>query len=210
MQDKILSAYTAYVLNHGKRPESIYSFAQDLEISESEFYQHYASFDAIDQSFLTTLFHKTVELIEKNEDYASFDGKDKLLTLYYTLFEMLTANRSFVMALMGKSHNPMKHMRNLHPLRAAFKKYVHALNLDIVDLKIEGLKKYQDKGVGELAWAQFMFILKFWMTDTSKGFEKTDVLIEKSVQTGFSLVNSEPVNNLIDLGKFLWKEKSIM
>jgi hypothetical protein len=59
----------------------------------------------------------------------------------------------------------------------------------------------------EGAWLQFLFLLKFWMDDTSKGFEKTDVLIEKSVNTVVDLLDTKPLESLFDLGKFLWKEK---
>ena len=51
-----------------------------------------------------------------------------------------------------------------------------------------------------------MLIMKFWMEDTSPAFEKTDVLIEKSVQAGFEMINTKPLESIIDLGKFLWKE----
>ena len=53
----------------------------------------------------------------------------------------------------------------------------------------------------------FLFILHFWLNDTSKGFEKTDVLIEKLIHTSQELSNSKPMESLIDLGKFLWKTK---
>jgi hypothetical protein len=52
-----------------------------------------------------------------------------------------------------------------------------------------------------------LFLLKFWMDDTSKGFEKTDILIEKSVNTVVDLLDTKPLESLFDLGKFLWKEK---
>ena len=59
----------------------------------------------------------------------------------------------------------------------------------------------------EGAWIQFLFILKFWLDDTSKSFEKTDIIIEKSVNTVVDLLNTKPLESLFDLGKFLWKEK---
>ena len=46
------------------------------------------------------------------------------------------------------------------------------------------------------------------MNDNSVGFEKTDVAIEKSVQTVFSLFDNNALDILFDFGKFLWKEKS--
>jgi len=59
----------------------------------------------------------------------------------------------------------------------------------------------------EGAWIQLAFLLKFWMEDTSTGFEKTDMAIEKSVRTVFDLFDSTPFDSVIDFGKFLWKEK---
>ena len=49
--------------------------------------------------------------------------------------------------------------------------------------------------------------IKFWIDDTSKAFEKTDVFIEKSVNTSFDLIDTTPLKSLIDFGKFIYKEK---
>ena len=56
------------------------------------------------------------------------------------------------------------------------------------------------------AWLQMLCIIRFWLKD-SNGFEKTDVIIEKSINTVFDLFETKPLDSLIDLGKFLWKEK---
>ena len=45
------------------------------------------------------------------------------------------------------------------------------------------------------------------MDDTSPSFEKTDVFIEKSVNTTFDLLDVAPLKSLIDFGKFIFKEK---
>ena len=45
------------------------------------------------------------------------------------------------------------------------------------------------------------------MNDNSAGFEKTDVAIEKSVNTVFDIFENTPLESIIDFGKFLWKEK---
>ena len=59
----------------------------------------------------------------------------------------------------------------------------------------------------EGAWLQFLFLLKFWMDDSSPGFEKTDLAIEKSVHTIFDVFENTPLERIIDFGKFLYKEK---
>jgi hypothetical protein len=45
------------------------------------------------------------------------------------------------------------------------------------------------------------------MEDSSAGFEKTDVVIEKSVTTIFDVFENTPLDSLLDFGKFLYKEK---
>jgi ubiquinone biosynthesis protein COQ9 len=62
--------------------------------------------------------------------------------------------------------------------------------------------------LGELAWGQLLVTLAFWMKDTSSMFEKTDVFIEKSVHASFELIELSPFEKLVDLGKFIWKEKA--
>ena len=51
-----------------------------------------------------------------------------------------------------------------------------------------------------------MATLKFWLDDTSSNFEKTDIFIEKSVDTSFEFLEVKPLKKLVDLGKFLFKE----
>jgi hypothetical protein len=45
------------------------------------------------------------------------------------------------------------------------------------------------------------------MDDTSPNFEKTDILIEKSITTSSLLMDQKPLESLFDLAKFLYKEK---
>ena len=61
-----------------------------------------------------------------------------------------------------------------------------------------------------MTWFQFLFTLKFWIEDTSLSFEKTDIFIEKTIDTGFELMDNVPLRKVFDLGKFLWKEKMNM
>ena len=71
----------------------------------------------------------------------------------------------------------------------------------------EKIHKIQNKGIEESAWLQFLLTLRFWMDDASPRFEKTDIFIEKSVNTTFDVLDTTPVKSIIDLGKFIFKEK---
>jgi hypothetical protein len=101
----------------------------------------------------------------------------------------------------------LKNLKNLKLFRNHFKDFIVTIinnNETIVSDKVTKITK---PVFSDGAWIQFLFLLKFWMDDTSKGFEKTDVLIEKSVNTVVDLLDTKPLESLFDLGKFLWKEK---
>lgn len=161
------------------------------------------------QEIWVKFFENAVETISKEEAFETYTDKNKLLTLYFTLFELLTLNRSFILFNLKDNKEGLKNLKNLKLFRNHFKDFIVSIinnNETIVSDKVTKITK---PIFSEGAWIQFLFLLKFWMDDTSKGFEKTDVLIEKSVNTVVDLLDTKPLESLFDLGKFLWKEKRI-
>ena len=207
-KEGILSLYIDYFLEHNKQPQSVYLFAKHAGFEEGLFYKHYASFNQIEQNFFTSLFDNTLELLSNSEEFASYDARTQLLSFYFTYFEMLTANRSFAIALLKEDKNKLKSLSKLTELRKHFKQFFDTLDIEKIDLKQEKLIEFQEKTMSEMAWLQFLFTLKFWIEDTSLSFEKTDIFIEKSVNTSFDLMDTTPFKSLIDFGKFMWQEKA--
>ena len=204
----ILGFYIDYFLENNKAPHSVYKFAKHYNFEEAVFYANFSSFEQIEKTFFTSLFQQTMSLLEKSEDFESYDARTKLLSFYFTYFEMLTANRSFVVALLKEDRNKLKSLSKLTELRKHFKQFFDTLEIEKIDLKQEKLIEFQEKTMSEMAWLQFLFTLKFWIEDTSLSFEKTDIFIEKSVNTSFDLMDIAPLKSLIDFGKFMWQEKA--
>jgi len=204
----ILGFYIDYFLENNKAPHSVYKFAKQYNFEETVFYVNFSSFEQIEKTFFTSLFQQTMGLLEKSEDFESYDARTKLLSFYFTYFEMLTANRSFTVALLKEDKNKLKSLSKLTELRKHFKQFFDTLDIEKIDLKQEKLIEFQEKTMSEMAWFQFLFTLKFWIEDTSLSFEKTDIFIEKSVNTSFDLMDIAPLKSLIDFGKFMWQEKA--
>jgi hypothetical protein len=204
----LIDCYIANYLEQHKKPSSIYKFAKDNHFEEAFFYQNFSSFDQIEHRFFANMFQNTLTLLGKSPDYENYDARTKLLSFYFTFFEMLTANRSFVVVLLDADKNKLKSLSKLSELRTHFKAYFDTLAIDKLDLKNEKLNNFQDKTISELAWLQFTITLKFWLNDTSLSFEKTDIFIEKSVNTSFDLMNTTPIKSLLDFGKFMWQEQA--
>ena len=207
LRSKITKAYIDHVLNYGSAPSNVYIFTKEMKIKEDQFYTEFGSFEAIDAEIFKSFFNNTIEVLEKSPDYKEFDDQNKLLSFYYTFFEVLKANRSYVSSILENRQDMLKSINILGSLRHSFKDFLSELDLSPSNINIEKLEEIKEKSTSEFFWAQLLVILKFWLNDGSAGFEKTDVFIEKSVTTSFELMNTAPLNSVIDLAKFLFKEK---
>lgn len=203
----IISLYMNYVLEKNEEPKNVYSFCKEHKIEETDFYTFFGSIDALKQEIWVKFFENAEASIQKEEAFSGYSDKNKLLTLYFTLFEILTLNRSYVVFALKENKEGLNNLKSLKQFRSHLKDFVKNEISSSSTVINEKVSKITKPIYVEGAWIQFLFLLKFWLDDTSKGFEKTDVLIEKSVNTVVDLLDTKPLESLFDLGKFLWKEK---
>jgi AcrR family transcriptional regulator len=206
-RNDIITAYMDYVLQRGKMPASVYKFAKKHDMSEQDFYVHFGSFENLRSEIWNTFFTMTMDVSHKNEDYNGFSNREKMLTFFYTFFELLTLNRSYVLYVLHEHKEGMYKMAQLKGLRKHIKQFAADLIQNRNESKTNILLERSEAVYSEGAWLQTLFLLKFWMDDNSAGFEKTDMAIEKSVNTIFDVFDNTPLDAVFDFGKFLWKER---
>ena len=210
-QQKILELYSNYVLRNNKKPLNVFTFCEYHEIIETDFYFYYANFEKLESDYLRFFMEETLRLIAEEENYHQQNAKHKMLSFYYTFFEQLTMNRSLVIYLLESDKNNLQSVKKLLPLKRDFQLFIRSLDISepMMENTTESMAKIErlkNKGIEELYWGHFMATLKFWLDDTSSNFEKTDIFIEKSVDTSFEFLEVKPLKKLVDLGKFLFKE----
>jgi hypothetical protein len=223
--EKIRKAYTEYVLENGKQPPSVFQFVKKLKIAENEFYDHYASFDAIEADVWLALFNDTKTTVEADPTYQTYSVREKLLAFYYTWIELLKAQRSFVVysygnirAEMGEGTSPRERLamrarggnagrQILTPFKEAFYDFARDLLAEGRESREVEPRPFLTDRYPNALWTQALFLLDFWAKDVSKGFEKTDTAIEKSVNTTFDLIGRSPLDTLIDFAKFAYQNR---
>ncbi len=206
-KDKIVSMYMDYVLEHNEKPKSVYQFSKQNNITEKEFYNFFGTIESIEKEIFNLFFEKTISLLQKDKDFEFYDMRSKLLSFNFTFFELLTANRSYVLLTLKDSGNQLKNLMQLSSLRKSFKEFITEIITEEIRIKQEQFQNFQEKAIQEASWFQLLLTMKFWMDDTSPALEKTDIYIEKSINTTFELFNLAPLDSLIDFGKFIFKEK---
>lgn len=205
-REKLSSLYMSYVLEQGIAPLSIYKFCKLNKIEEEDFYNFYGSFDALEKGIWEQFFDHTMEVMSKSADYENFSAREKLLTYFFTFFEILTANRSYVLLTLSREKSPLKNLEQLSWLRRKVKDFAKELAEEENAQRPAASLNKSETIFSESVWLQQLFLLRFWKNDNSARFESTDVAIEKSVNTLFDLFDTTPLERVFDFGKFLWKE----
>lgn len=206
-EEKIFELYGDYILNHGERPKSIYIFAKENKFEEIDFYNHFSSFEQIEKLMLVNLFNKSVELAAEVNNSDEVISKEKVLNVYFIFFENMTMNRSLVLMILG--NDQLHAAKILNQLKETHRNFIKTLDFndwEIIEKSKDHIKNFHEKAREEALWLHLVSAIEFWKKDTSPSFEKTDVYIEKTIDTGFELMDNEPLRKVLDLGKFLFKE----
>ena len=204
----IFEIYGDHILNNGERPKNVYLFAKDNNFEEKDFYEFFSNFEQIEKLMLKHLFEKSLQLAFDVNNQNEVTSKEKLLNVYFIFFENLTMNRSLVLMILGKEK--MNSVKKLQSIRESHRDFVRTLDFnewEIMKNAKNDIRSFNEKTREEALWLHLISCIEFWKKDTSSSFEKTDLYIEKTVDTGFELIDNEPLRKMIDLGKFLWKEK---
>lgn len=207
-EEKIFELYTDYILSHGEQPKSIYQFAKENKFEEQKFYDFFTSFDQLEKQILVKLFSKSLELVNEVNNANGMTSKEKLLNVYYIFFENLTMNRSLMMMILGNHKLPLS--KNLFSLKKIHQEYIKTLDFsswEVLENAKENIKNTHEQIRENVLWLHLVSAIEFWKNDSSPAFEKTDIFIEKTIDTGFEFMDNEPLRKVFDLGKFLWKEK---
>ena len=59
----IIGFYMDYVLEHNENPKSVYAFSKHQNFEESQFYEFFATFEAIEKGVFEAFFENSITVI---------------------------------------------------------------------------------------------------------------------------------------------------
>lgn len=203
----IRKKYIEFILEEGKKPVTVYSFAKKLKLSESDFYNFYSSFEAIEKDFWSSLFTDTQMQLVNDQTYLGYSAKEKLLAFYYLWIQKLREYRSYVTLLKdsGLKMVPMN-SAGFDDFKVLFLKYADDIIGEAIDKREIIFRKFISDRYKQGIWLQTLFVLNYWINDHSDNFEMTDAAIEKAVNLSFKLFGDSVLDNVIDFGKFMMQK----
>jgi hypothetical protein len=201
--EQIKTGYINYVLTNDEKPKSVYSFVKKLKISEVDFYGFFASFESIEKVIWVELTVETIDTLQQQEVWNQYSSREKILSFFYSYVEVLKKHRSFIIYTLKDSGSKLSTPKVLSGTKTIFENFAENIINEGLETGELADRKFFSKRYKDALWLQFAFILRFWISDDSAGFEKTDEAIEKGINVTFDLFQHSPIDNLLDYGKFL-------
>ncbi|HAS41000.1 MAG TPA: hypothetical protein DCS93_10990 [Microscillaceae bacterium] len=209
-EEKIRQGYIDYILEHNHPPKSVYALCKSIKMKEDVFYEHYTSVNVIESDIWTSFFQDTINRIEQDEVYSTYTVREKVVAFYYTWIEELKSNRSFIVAVYQAKKDRgirLEDFKVLKSFKQAFQDYMTNLVNEGLESGEIAERPYITTQYSKALWVQTLTILRFWIKDHSKGFEKTDIYIEKVANLGFDLMGKTPLDSAFDLVKFAFQNR---
>lgn len=200
MKRTIIDGYINYTLENGRKPDNVRILCQSISCDEMEFYQYFNSLDHLDKQILPVYFEETSLQIKSNEAWPSFSGRERVLMLFFTVFQNLKKIRSFLLL------QDIKGWKSCQKVNSLKEPFIHFLRDELsesikqAEIKTRGFSREIIYGA---IWTEFQLVYRFWLGDESQNFDQTDALIEKVVHTTFDTLGNNFIDSAFDLGKFL-------
>ena len=93
----IQKGYQDYILEEGKKPETVRVFTKHQKISDEDFYKHFGSLKNVEKSIWENYYLKTLKVVQNDPDFEEMTGREKHLSFLYTLLEIMKPDRSYVL-----------------------------------------------------------------------------------------------------------------
>ena len=206
-EEKIIKGYIEFELLNGRAPHSAFELAKKVKIEESVFYQSFTNLDKVRQAIPLNLLKQTLSVMDADPQYAGFSAREKLLALYFTLFEQFLTQRSY---LLMKYNNLLKATKTMQD----WKPFMDELDTRVDNILNEGkeTEEIKDRPIIGSHFSKgyklaFTYLFRVWLNDDSVEFANTDAAIEKTVNLSFDMLGTTPLDSLLDFGKFAMKTK---
>ncbi|MGE3725900.1 MAG: hypothetical protein AB7I41_10140 [Candidatus Sericytochromatia bacterium] len=190
----------------GSLPTSLEAFAELQGYEKQALQALFPTLLALEQAVYLSFFEQTLNLLERDTAYLEYGLQERVLALYYTLFELFGANRTYLELSLKQGLGEWQNLPKLKGLKEAFGHHVRQLFEPTLQPLLGLFKPLQTQALSEAAWLQFLSLLGFWLRDRSPDRGRSDMLIEKSVAASLEIWSALNWNHTPDLLRF-WIEE---
>lgn len=207
--NKYLKGYIDFELMNGRAPHSELELCKSKRWKEETFFEKYKSLQHLRKAILQEVLRSTTDLLSEDDNYPAFNSREKMLALFYTLFEEMKGLRSYLLTRYSTMKDNFYNKEDWADFKTDFRARTNAIieeGLSTEEIQSRPVITNQyHKGFD----TAFAYVFKMWISDTTDEFQTTDAAIEKSVNLGYELMSKGALDAILDFGKFAFKNRAI-
>ncbi|MGQ9863170.1 MAG: hypothetical protein ACUVRD_01620 [Bacteroidia bacterium] len=185
VEAKITELYKQLIIE-GDEKVTVYGLCQRLGISEAEFYKHFSNLEAVGRKIWASYADETIENLKNSESYAQYGAREKLLAYFFTFFEVVLKDRTFI----EKTYTRFGLLKDY---QRKFRNYTaEVVQEGIIGEEIRS--RHLENLYVDVLWGVHWGLVRFWLQDTSEGFVDT----EKAIETYTKLPLELMAPNILD------------
>ena len=182
-KNDLQNAYWKHLLLKGERPKSVFALMDSLQREEADFYQSYASLEALESAYWQSTVDETIAVLTADEDYADYPADQKILAFFFTYITHIQGNRSRFVGYFPKPKMGIPH--SIKGMKHSFQTYAKEIVNEGVSQGVFADRKKLLEYYDHFIFMHFLAIIHFYIKDNSIDFQDTDAFIEKS--TNFAI-----------------------
>lgn len=198
----ILEGYLAHLQSKGHPPASVHALCHELKIGEKDFYAVFPSLAAVEKHFWKEWLDSIITAVTKGKEWAAFSAKEQYLAFLFAFAGEALKRRSLLEQRFEKLTlfcSPSA----LEELKHSFKDFASGIIAHGMESGEIAHRGPLGNIYPEVLYIHWRSVLEYFLKDESKGFERTDAFIEKTVELAFDLLRSQAVDSGADLVRFL-------
>jgi len=204
IKSKLLKTAIKLISLNGYKKTSMSKIAKEAKIGEATIYNYFPTKEHILYEYFFELQIKTKEELLKTKEFSNFTLKEQLQLLLETQLNILKENRTFILNI----YDEIFYKNFNHPQLQKGNEELLLIIEELLDISVEAqeieplpfsntlLKLFMDYYFG---------VIYYWINDESENFENTSIMIDKSLDIVYSLLQSGLMNKIQDLVSFVIK-----
>ncbi|OGR26208.1 MAG: hypothetical protein A2277_19190 [Desulfobacterales bacterium RIFOXYA12_FULL_46_15] len=201
----IVRAAVDIMTEKGIKPATMRHIAKTAGIGDATIYNYFPAKEDILYAYYEDHLEACTAKTATIPGSETFNFQEYLQAFLDTSLDLYLADREFVNMSFKDIFFSMSHNFNrLKPIRDNFFSLVQEhLNKATASGELPGMM-FQEI-IGRLFWDFYVVAVIYWLSDRSKGFSNTTVMIDKSLDLTCTVLKSGLIDKFFDMGMFIFK-----
>ena len=204
IKKKILTCAVDLISIDGYKKTSMSKIAKKAKIGEATIHNYFPTKEHILYEYYYELQIQTKAILLETKEFSTFSLKEQLQLLINTQLELLGDDRTFVLEI----YEEIFYKSFTHPAMQKGNDELILMISELFDIAIEA-QEIEDipfsNTILNLGCDYIFGVIYYWIQDESEDFNNTTIMIDKSLEIIYAILQSGLINKIEDLVSFVIK-----